>query len=267
MVRPNATVAALRSAADLGPRLVERSLAGLVIGTFIIEIPCAAAVRAVALAGFDFAVIDMEHSTLGYDALEPLVISAQAVGLAALVRVWGEDTGLIGKALEAGANGLLIPHVGSAGRARDIVRQTRFSPLGSRSFSPLTRYDGLGQSKADISARTIVIAQIEGVDGLAAAEEIAATPGIDGIFIGTHDLSSSLNVAIDDPAVALAASKVASRVPRSSVKGVYLDRPENSRMWCDLGFQLQCVSFDGRMLANAAASVVDAILDKKEHAA
>jgi 2-keto-3-deoxy-L-rhamnonate aldolase RhmA len=257
----------MRAAFDLGPQLADRSLAGVALGTFIIELPCMAAIRAVGLAGFDFVVIDMEHSTIGFGAIEPLVAAAQSFGLAALVRVWGEDVGLIGKALEAGANGLLIPHVGSVQRAREVVRQTRFPPVGQRSFSPLTRWDAVSQSKAEISARTIVIVQIEGADGLAAAAEIAAIPGIDGIFLGPHDLCMALDIAIGDPALRRVATELAGRLPQSSVKGVYVDRPEVSRMWRDLGFGLQCVGFDARMLADAAAAAFSIASRQVEKAA
>jgi 2-keto-3-deoxy-L-rhamnonate aldolase RhmA len=267
MALPQEPVAAMLAASGLGPRLVERARTSTVVGTFVIELPCVTTIRAMALAGFGFVVIDMEHSTIGFEAVEPLVGAAQGMGLAALVRVWGEDVGLIGKALEAGANGLLVPHVGSAERATEIVRQTRFQPLGERSFSPLTRYDAVGRSKPAISAHTVVIVQIEGLDGLAAADAIAATPGIDGIFVGPHDLSGALNVAVDDPLLVRTASDLARRIPAAAVKGVYLDRPEDSAMWGELGFTLQCVGFDGRMLADAAAAVMAGTSVRTEGAA
>ena len=247
-----------QTAYDLGPALRDRAKADGVVGTFVIELPAISTIRALALAGFDFVVIDTEHSVFGLEAVEPLVLAAQSLGLAALIRVWGEETGLIGKALETGANGLLIPHVDSVERARQIVAETRFAPLGSRSFSPLLRYDEVSQSKAGIEAATIVIAQIEGKEALAAAPEIADLRGIDGIFIGTHDLSLSLSVEPDDPAIRETASTLAARLPAGRIKGVYLDEPEQCGSWAQLGYRLQCVSFDGRMLANAARALVQA---------
>ncbi|ESX83964.1 aldolase/citrate lyase family protein [Mesorhizobium sp. LNJC405B00] len=258
------TIASLKAAADLGPQLLERSRTGLAVGTFIIEIPSIAAIRAVALAGFDFVVIDMEHSTLGFDRLEPLVLAAQMCGMAAFVRVWGEDVGLIGKALEAGANGLLVPHVENAERVRAVVTETRFPPLGARSFSPLTRHDALGQSKAAIGERTLVIVQIEGRKGLDAIAEIVGVAGIDGIFVGTHDLSGSLGIGVEDSALLDHAARLADALPESLVRGVYIDRPEASAAWFDLGFSLQCVSFDGRMLAYGASAVVSGTNVRKE---
>ncbi|RUV68577.1 hypothetical protein EOA78_26175 [Mesorhizobium sp. M5C.F.Cr.IN.023.01.1.1] len=246
----------LKAVADLGPQLIERSRTGLAVGTFIIEVPTIATIRAVALAGFDFVVIDMEHSTLGFDRLEPLVLAAQMLGVAAFVRVWGEDVGLIGKALEAGANGILVPHVETAERVRAVVAETRFPPLGARSFSPLTRHDGLAQSKTAIGERTVVIVQIEGRKGLDAIAEIAGVVGIDGIFIGTHDLSGSLGIGVEDDALIGHAARLAGSLPESLIRGVYIDRPEASAAWSDLGFSLQCVSFDGRMLADGASAVV-----------
>ena len=248
----------MRTSFDLGPMLRDRAKGEGALGTFVIELPAISTIRAIAMASFDFVVIDTEHSVFAFELVEPLVVAAQSFGVAALIRVWGEDRGLIGKALETGANGLLIPHVDGLERARRIVAETRFSPVGSRSFSPLLRYDEVGRSKGRISETTVVIVQIEGRDGLATAADIASLPGIDGIFVGTHDLSLSLGVEPEDPAMMDAASALTRTLPTDCIKGVYLDRPAHCAVWADLGYRLQCVSFDGRMLADSARQVADA---------
>src|ERR1700741_151936 len=103
---------ARRIAASLtaGPELRPKAGAGLALGTFVIESPVPATLTTLALAGFDFVVLDMEHSTVDFSRLELLVAAGQAAGLAMLVRPWGEDTGLIGKVLDIGANGVMVPH-------------------------------------------------------------------------------------------------------------------------------------------------------------
>jgi 2-keto-3-deoxy-L-rhamnonate aldolase RhmA len=239
----------------LGPALLQKAREAGVRGTFVIELPSLSTIRAIAGAGLDFVVIDTEHSVFGFQEAEPLVLCAQALGMVALVRVWGRDEGLIGKALETGANGVLVPHVETLERAHEVVRETRFPPIGQRSYSPLLRYDALGQSKARLEESTVVIVQIEGRDGLAAAEKIASLDGIDGIFIGTHDLSMSLGVGPEDEKVFDAASALAGRLPHRTVKGVYLDRVEHSARWAAAGYGLQCISFDGRLLADAARPI------------
>ena len=247
-----------KTAFDLASTFRNRARDEGALGTFVIELPAISTIRAMATAGFDFVVIDTEHSVFAFDRVEPLVLAAQSLGIAAFVRVWGEDTGLIGKALETGANGLLIPHVNGIERAKRVVSETRFSPDGERSFAPLLRYDEVSQSKGRISEATVVIAQIEGKQGLAAAVEIARLPGIDGIFIGTHDLSLSLGVTPEDVAVTEAASALAGELPATAIRGVYLDKPAQCAAWTRLGYRMQCVSFDGRILANGASQVAAA---------
>ena len=162
-----------------------------------------------ALAGFDFVVIDMEHSTVDFSRLEALIGAAHAAGLATLVRPWGEDVGLIGKVLDIGANGIMAPHVESPARARAIVEQARFAPLGNRGFSPLTKYDALGEPLRALGDATYVVAQIEGRQALANIAAIAAVPGIDAVFVGPYDLALSLGVPPGSPQVFAAAEELA----------------------------------------------------------
>jgi hypothetical protein len=128
----------------LGKGLARRAAAGWALGTFVIELPSISSMATLALAGFDFVVLDMEHSAIDCSTLEPLILAAQGAGLPALVRTWGDDDGLIGKVLDMGAHGVMIPHVESAERAAAIVKQARFPPQGERGFSPLTKFDALG---------------------------------------------------------------------------------------------------------------------------
>src|SRR5262245_49608496 len=90
----------------LGDTLRARAAAGFALGTFLIELPTAGAVSSMAHAGFDFIVLDMEHSAIDFATLEPLVLAARGAGIATLVRTWGQDSGLIGKALDLGISGI-----------------------------------------------------------------------------------------------------------------------------------------------------------------
>jgi 2-keto-3-deoxy-L-rhamnonate aldolase RhmA len=243
----------------LGERLRAQAAAGLALGTFIIELPCPATLTAIAIAGFDFVVLDMEHSSLDCAGLEPLIAVAQAAGLPALVRPSGEDAGLIGKILDMGAHGIMAPHVDTPARARVVVEQARFPPRGRRGFSPLTRYDALREPLRALGDASYVIVQIEGREALQRAGEIAAVPGIDAVFVGPYDLALSLGVAPGSPRVRSAAKGIAAAVPSGVALGLYLDDPAHSGEWAALRFALQCVSFDGRMLASAARAVVEGV--------
>jgi 2-keto-3-deoxy-L-rhamnonate aldolase RhmA len=243
-------------ALTLGAELRRKVSAGWALGTFVLESPVPATVGAMALAGFDYVIIDMEHSSVDFSTLEPLVTAAHAAGLASLVRPWGEDAGLIGKALDIGANGIMAARVESAERARAIVEQARFAPLGNRGFSPLTKYDALGEPLRALDESTYVVVQIEGRRGLESIAEIAAVRGIDAVFVGPYDLALSLGVPPGSPQVFTAAGKLAKSVPAHVALGIYIDDPAKCGDWGAQRFALQCVSFDGRMLATGARAIV-----------
>jgi 2-keto-3-deoxy-L-rhamnonate aldolase RhmA len=241
---------------SLGSDLRGRLASGCALGTFVLESPVPSTLATMALAGFDFVVIDMEHSTVDFSRLEALIGAGQAAGLATLVRPWGEDTGVIGKVLDIGANGIMASHVESPARARAIVDEARFPPRGQRGFSPLTKYDSMGEPLRALDDATFVVAQIEGREALESFAEIASVPGIDAVFVGPYDLALSLGVAPGSPRVFAAAGKLAKAVPKGVALGIYIDDPAKCGDWAKRGFALQCVSFDGRMLATAARSVV-----------
>jgi len=240
-----------------GNALRTKVAAGWALGTFLIELPTAASLTAIAQAGFDFVVLDMEHSAIGFTGLETLITAAHAAGIAVLVRTWGEDTGLIGKVLDMGANGIMAPHVDSPERARDIVEQARFKPLGSRGFSPLMKFECLSEPLSMLGSATYVVVQVEGKTALGRAAEIAAVPGIDAIFVGPYDLALSLGVPPGSDEVFRAAETLAAAVPAPLALGIYVDDPATCGDWAARRFALQCVSFDGRMLSDGARRVAE----------
>jgi len=241
----------------LGEALRRKTAEGWALGTFLIELPNSSTLTALSLAGFDFVVLDMEHSSIDFSTLESLIVASHAAGLAALVRTWGEDTGLIGKVLDMGAHGIMAPHVDTAERAGEIVRQARFAPRGDRGFSPLAKFDCLPEPLREMGDATFVVIQIEGREALGRVSEIAAVPGIDAVFVGPYDLALSMSVQPGSDAVFEAAGQVADAVPDNIGLGIYIDDPATCALWAERRFALQCVSFDGRMLSNGVRGVAE----------
>jgi 2-keto-3-deoxy-L-rhamnonate aldolase RhmA len=258
--RPGATEGAARihESLTLGSRVRARYADGVVRGTFLIELPTSRAVRSLAFAGFDFVVLDLEHSTFDTERLAALIAEAQLVGLPAIVRVWGRDPGLIGKVLDAGANGVMAPRVETVAEAEAVVEAARYAPGGSRGIAPLISYKATGVPQPRLGDEIVVIAQIEGRQGVANAAAIAAVPGLDGVFVGVHDLAQSLGLpeAVESDAVAAAAAQVAESVG-DAMLGVYVEDPAQSAVWAARGFRFQCISFDGRMLVEGAARTLE----------
>jgi 2-keto-3-deoxy-L-rhamnonate aldolase RhmA len=252
----NAVASQLSRGFLLGGELRRKAQSNVALGTFLIELPCSATLATLGVAGFDFVVIDLEHSGIDFSTLEQLIRAAHAAGLAALVRPLGSELSAIGKILDIGANGIMAPHVNSAEKARQVVEQARFPPRGSRSFSPISRFDSLRNPIRELGDATYVIVQIEGRRGIEQVGEIAAVPGLDAVFVGPYDLALSLNAPPGGSEVFAAARKAARNKPENVSMGIYLDDPAASRAWAASGFSLQCLSFDGRMLANGAKSIL-----------
>jgi 2-keto-3-deoxy-L-rhamnonate aldolase RhmA len=207
------------------------------------------------LAGFDFVVLDMEHSAIDFSSLERLIVAAHAAGIAALVRTCGEDVKQIGKVLDMGAHGIMAAHVDSAERAREIVAEARFPPRGRRSFSPLMKFDALKHPLQSLGDSTYVVVQIEGPKAIEQVDQIASVPGVDAVFVGPYDLALSLDVPPGSPLVRTLAHRAMKSVPENVALGIYIDDPKDCGAWAARRFTLQCVSFDGRIFANGARMV------------
>lgn len=253
----HAAAARLARSLKLGAALRRKAREGLALGTFVIEQATPSTLTLLALAGFDFAVIDMEHSVIDCSSLEPLLLAAQAAGMPALVRIWGSEPGLIGKVLDMGAHGIMVPHVDSAQKTREVVEEARFAPRGARGFSPIAKFDAFDRPLQALNDGTVVVVQIEGRDALQCVEQISAVQGVDAIFVGPYDLSLSLGVQPGSPALFRHAQQIAAAVPEGVTMGIYVDDPGSSADWARRGFTLQCVSFDGRMLSEGARRVTD----------
>lgn len=233
----------------------------VVVGTFIIELPAPATIRVLALSGFDFVVLDLEHSMLDLAGVEPLLAEARASGIATLVRVPADRLSAISNVLDAGATGVMVPHVDGADRAREVVAHARFAPLGERGYSPLTFLTALTDPQRVANRDQVVVVQIEGVEGIRNAREIGSVPGIDGVFAGPYDLAESLGTPSDisGAAVAEAARRIADALPPPVRLGIYMDDPSHSAEWARRGFTLQCIGYDAQLLRHRASSIIQTV--------
>jgi 4-hydroxy-2-oxoheptanedioate aldolase len=186
-----------------------------------------AVVELAALAGFDFALVDLEHTTFGLATLAGHVRAAKAHAMGVLVRVPDDDAKFILRVLETGADGILVPHVCDRRSAEAAVDAVRYPPIGHRGFYDGTAaagyfshgfpdYSGL----ADHMNRTVVlVCLIEDRAGVEHCEEIVATPGVDAVIVGPADLSLSLghgDVA-EHPTVVDAIERVRSAARQAGV--------------------------------------------------
>lgn len=194
-------------------------------GCFIM-LPSAAVVEMTAYAGFDFVILDCEHGAASNETLEHQLRAADAAGIPALVRTVGMTAGEILRALDAGAAGIIVPHVRTAADAKSIVQAAHYPPFGARGLATTARagrhgFTTITEHLALALERTIVLPQVEDADALEHVPAIAGTEGVDGVFIGPADLSISLGHPGNPghPEVAAAIDKAASQI-RAAGKNV-----------------------------------------------
>lgn len=147
-------------------------------------------------AGYDFVVVDEEHAPFSRESTDRIILACKAYGIASLVRVQSPSPEAILSVLDCGADGVLVPHVDSAEKARAVVAAARYAG-GSRGYSPTTRAGGFGSARLQAhteaqDSRVTVIAMIEDVAALDRLDEIMAVEGLDGVFIGRGDLTVAL---------------------------------------------------------------------------
>ena len=148
-----------------------------------------------AKAGFDWLVIDMEHSVIDLPQAQNLLLAIEASGCVPLVRVGNNDAYLIKRVMDAGAHGVIVPMVNSREDAEAAVSAVKYPPLGTRGVG-LARAQGYGykfdEYKKWVENESVVIVQIEHIRAIENLEEILNVPGVDGSIIGPYDLSGSM---------------------------------------------------------------------------
>jgi staphyloferrin B biosynthesis citrate synthase len=156
--------------------------------------PAALTVELIAAAGYDFVVIDLEHTLIGAEQLAAMLLAARASGIAALVRVASPHQVL--QALDAGAEGIVFPRIRSAQAAHEAVHLCHFAPRGDRGLNATwhSRYgrDDLSVALDAAREQTLVVAMIEDIEGLDQVHAIAAVDGVDVLLEGAADISQSL---------------------------------------------------------------------------
>lgn len=215
-------------------------------------------------AGFDCLYIDLEHCTFSLETVSQIAIAATALGVTPLVRVPGHDQAGISRTLEAGAQGVIVPHLETRAQAEQVVEAALFPPLGNRSLlaaNPHTLFRGgpAAETMRRMNEATLVVAMIESVLAVANADEIASVEGLDMLLVGTNDLCNSLGRPgdLDHPGVREAYEHVAAACRR---RGKHLgvgglnSRPDIAKDIIGLGARYVSAGSDTGFLMSAATA-------------
>ncbi|MFV2065022.1 MAG: HpcH/HpaI aldolase/citrate lyase family protein [Chloroflexota bacterium] len=218
----------------------------------------------VARSGVDWVLVDLEHGTASEAALSPMLMATRGTTATALVRVESGERIRVGRVLDLGAEGVMVPQVHSADDAGAVARWMRTQPAGDRGIALFTRgmdYGTVGH--AGVAARhedLLCIVQIESRGALDEVDQIAATDGVDVLFVGPTDLTHALGIPgqLDQPAYQDAISRVGEAARRSGkAAGVLLWKPEDVRRYTALGFTFFGLSSEAMILDRAVRSALD----------
>lgn len=196
-------------------------------------------------AGYDFAVIDLEHSTVDLSSMEHMIRAAQVVNITSVVRTPQYDYGTILRAVEAGADAVMVPHLTSKEQAEKIVGMAKYQPIGYRGLDASTRIAKFGGVNVDIedhmrkqNERLLIIGMIEDAEAVLNIDDIVTTKGLDLLFIGPSDLSASFGYPgqVSHPIVCEAIQEVIDKANKSGVKvGIPAFKPNQVREVIDMG--------------------------------
>ena len=222
-------------------------------------IPSSFSAEIFAKTGVDYVCVDQQHGVVGYDSMVPMFQAIRAEGTVPITRVLSNDPFLIMKALDAGSWGVIVPLVNSTEDAARAVSACRYPPQGMRSFGPVLAAGVIGsRDPDDLGGEVLCLVMVETREALERVDEIAATPGLDGVYIGPSDLALSLGLP---PTLEIMEGEHAAAVQRireachehGIAAGIHAPSGEWARRHAEAGFDLITVATDAPLLRGAAS--------------
>lgn len=251
-----------------GPRL--RSMIGgrkLALGHFVVEFATPGIGHILKNAGCDYVLFDTEHSGFGYETIKSALRYFEAADLPAIVRVPSKAYDHIARAMDMGAEGLMVPMVDDAAEAKAIVDAVKYVPEGKRGVALAVAHDNyrsgpVMERLAEANRRSTVFIQIETAAGAENADAIAAVPGVDCLWVGHFDLSCSLGIPgeFDHPRFRAAVERTLAACRRhGKAAGRLVQDAKTGVALYDEGFDLICYSGDVWCLQAAIKAGCDEI--------
>ncbi|MBI5890585.1 MAG: hypothetical protein HZB47_07895 [Nitrosomonadales bacterium] len=234
-----------------------------VVGTWsIISSPIV--VEILALSGFDFLILDMEHGIYDQTALDACIRACEAAGCAPIVRVPGINPSAVQWALDMGAHGIVVPQVGNAASATIAVEMTKFAPNGTRGYNPFTRVAGyaapgsnqVGKLRNDFGLTSVIVENQTALDEL---DAILSIVDLDMVYVGVYDLSIALGYAGDTkhPALCRVLDQAVARIRSAGkIAGLMVRSKEDVTRAAKLGARFLVYSVDTLILREAAKRAV-----------
>ena len=213
-----------------------------------------------AAGGVDYVVLDLQHGFLSEGDLPTLFPAIEARGAAPVVRLLANDPIAIGRVLDLGAHGIVVPNVGSVAQAASAVSATRYPPRGIRGFGPIRA----ALTRDGDALEIAVIAQIESAAAVECVEEIAQVDGVAALYVGPWDLSVSLGVPVppdlDGEVLASAIARVREAADAAGLPaGVHTIRASSAAPLAASGWRLVNVADDVTLLREGVSDGVEIV--------
>jgi 2-keto-3-deoxy-L-rhamnonate aldolase RhmA len=222
------------------------------------------AAEVVGRSGMDWVLIDLEHGSADESDLITQTMAIAGTGATPLVRVETGERIRIGRALDRGARGVMVPQVRSADEARTVVRRMRTQPAGERGIALFNRGMGYGErghaGAASIHEELLTIVQIESNEAVGDADDIARVDGVDVLFVGPADLSHALGIPgdIEHPDFDAAIARVGrAAAGAGKAAGVLVWNPEDVGRYITQGFTFFALASELNILDRAARQALD----------
>jgi 2-dehydro-3-deoxyglucarate aldolase len=243
----------------------------LTLGSWL-TIPHQSIVEILASAGFEWLVLDLEHSAIDFQKTQEMMGHIQAQGMQGLVRVSSNEPVVIKRSMDIGADGVIVPMVLNQHEAQKAVDAVRYPPLGNRGVGlSRAQHYGIGFETYNewVNSQSVVIIQVEHIDAVNNLESILGVEGVDGIIVGPYDLSASLGKPgqFNAPEVVEALNRVeeiSSKYNKSL--GFHVIKPSHSEVTAKVkkGYTFIAFSFDFLFLGDKARKEMKSIMHKQK---
>lgn len=236
-----------------------------------LSIGCPFTAEIMAAQGYDSICIDLQHGVVDYQTSVAMLQAMRASDVVPFVRVPWLDPGAIMKSLDAGAIGIICPMINSAEQAAELVSHVRYPPEGNRSFGPTRANLSAGPDYASkANSQVLAFAMVETAEAMDNLDAIAATPGLDGIYVGPADLTLGLTQGRltpgfdrEEPEMQAALRRIVAACRKSGIRAaLHCGTPEYAARAVGWGFDMTTVSNDVRLLSAASAASVRAFRDR-----
>ena len=244
----------------------------VVIGPTISHFNCRGIGKIMAAAGFDFVLIDMQHSSFGSESICDLILQLREADVTPIVRIPIEAKTIMGQAMDAGAQSIMVPDVDKPEIIRETVKTVLYPPLGERSIGGKTVSSDFAtdidiyELRRSSNDQYLGVFQIEGEAAINNLDELLAQPGLDVAEIGPWDLSQSLGIPGDfkNPRFLECVDLVIEKcVEHGKYPGIFAGTLELGRFWIERGMKMLFFSTDVDIFINGSLRALDILRNRK----